>query len=549
MQIMNREIDDFFVSDPFMDEKEIKASLSQAIGLLSRAFERGGKLFIAGNGGSMADALHISGELMKSFRIKRRGFRAGSLGLQPGVPVWVLGNNPSLYSAVGNDLPERGVEFAQELFAAGQEGDVLLGISTSGKADNVQKAFMTAKEMNIQTISLTGRPGEPLSGMAGIAIMTPGEDTSRIQEYHVKVYHTLCAVIEERLFGEKGRLTGLYGSRYERFDFSKVETYSLEERKNRTDLKGLVHPEDVIHRKGVPLRTDNNESIDLLAERTVQAWKSSGPVILMMGAHLIKNGLGPLVVDLIDRGIVSLVAGNGACPIHDAELALCGGTSEKVQESLPAGRFGFAGETGIIINSAYREAYKRKIGAGEALGAILAGEIPLEEPREFPYREYSIFYSAYKCGIPATIHGTIGTDIVDQHPSSSFEAKGYASGVDFSIFAGKITKMGEGGVIVNIGGAVTQPEVLLKSVSMAANIGKPPLGITTAVFDLQEIHPDDMDDEEKPGYYRRDIKSIVVRIPEAFQGEGLYIQGDHKKTFVLYYSRIIALLGEENDRD
>jgi len=160
----------------------------------------------------------------------------------------------------------------------------------------------------------------------------------------------------------------------------------------------------------------------------------------------------------------------------------------------------------------------------------------------FPYREHSLFYSAYRKGIPFTIHGTMGTDIVDQHPNALFEAKGFASGVDFSIFADEVTRLTAGGVVLNIGGAVTQPEVLLKAVSMAANIGKAPNRITTAVFDLFDVNTADIADEERPGYYRRDIKSIVVRIPEAFNGKGFYVQGDHRETFVQFYRHLKYLL-------
>ncbi len=516
-------------------------SIGNAIALICDAFERERKLFIAGNGGSMSDALHISGELLKSFAIERKGYEGYGedvKGLQPGAPVWVLGNNPSLTSAVGNDLPEKGLGFAQELFAAGKRGDVLLGISTSGGAENVQRAFRVAKAMGIKTVSLTGTPGEPMSSLADVAIKTPGGDTAEIQEYHVRVYHAFCAEVEEQLFGEGGRLTGPYGTSFGLFDFSKIKTYSLSERENRTDLSRLVLPESI------PPQKSKNPQIAHLAEQTNRARKRGLPVIVMMGAHLIKNGLSPLLIDLLERGCVSLVACNGACPIHDVELAFCGGTSESVPEALPQGKFGFANETAEIVNGSYLEAFKRNMGAGEALGAVLAGDVPLGE-QSFPYREHSLLYAAYKRKIPVTVHATIGTDIVDQHPSANFEAKGRSCGTDFLIFAEKITHLEKGGVIIDIGGAVTQPEVLLKATSMAANVGKAPRGITTAVLDLFDVDLGDIDDEEKPGYYRRDIKSVVVRIPKAFGGRGLYIQGNQKDTFVALYSHLKYLMESE----
>jgi len=516
--------------------KSCEEPLSASVDLIASVFEKGGTLFLCGNGGSMSDALHISGELLKGFRIERRSYRKSSLGLQSGVPVWVLGNNPSLYSAAGNDLAAPSLEFAQELFAAAREGDVLLGISTSGRAKNVCNAFTAASEIGVRRISLTGMPGEPLAGMADVAIKAPGRDTAAVQEYHQKIYHALCSALEERLFGETGSMTGPYGSRYARFDFSPIVTYSISERENRTDLERLVHP------PAVKPAASSDSAVRRIARACVESRRAKRPVILMTGAHFIKNGLGPLVIDLLDRGILTHVAGNGACPIHDVELALCGGTSERVPEALPRGRFGFARETAAIVNGAYREAWRRRLGAGEAVGAVLAGELRLEEEWEFPYREHSVFYNAYRLGIPATVHGTIGTDIVDQHPGASFSAKGAACGTDFAILAQAACRMTDGGVVIDVGGAVTQPEVLLKAVSMAANTGKPPKGIVTAVFDFLPADPRDVRDENKPGYYRRDLKSVVVRIPEAFGGEGHYVQGDQRRTLPDLYAHIRYLL-------
>ena len=552
-------VDDLVANKPDLASERV--CLNGAVRMICSAFERGAKLFIAGNGGSMSDALHISGELLKAFRIERRGFCESTLGLQPGVPVWVLGNNPSLASAVDNDFEAQGLVFAQELFAAGCEGDVLLGISTSGGAVNIRQAFTAASEMGIATISLTGRPGRPMSDLADLAIKTPGADTAEIQEYHILVYHTLCTCIENLLFGESGSFGGPYRSLYELFDWSEIKSHSILERNNRTEIEGLVAP------GSITAAESRNEDIALVARETVQAHRAGLPVVFMMGAHLVKNGLAPLLVDLIECGIVSLIACNGALPIHDMELALCGGTSEKVAENLPVGRFGFAAETGFLINGAYLQAHRRKMGAGQAMGGVIAGDIELGsdggsgQPADrwgaarwdatrmfngsrpqFPFKDHSILHSAYRNRVPVTVHATIGTDIVDQHPGADFAAKGYASGVDFSIFVSQVTRMTTGGVVIDIGGAVTQPEVLLKAVSMAANVGRAPKQIVTAVFDLFEADLSAVKDENKPGYYRRDIKSIVVRIPAAFGGRGYYIGGDHRKTFVDFYANVKYLL-------
>jgi len=536
------------------NKKSPNNEIIRVIDLLTDVFLNGGKLFVAGNGGSMADALHISGELLKSFRIKRRtehistqppGRDSASavtdspISLEPAVPVWVLGANPSLSSAVRNDFPEPNMELAQELFAAGRNGDALIGISTSGNAANIINAFRTAKIIGIKTIALTGIPGEPLSSLADNAICAEGKDTADIQEHHIVIYHKICTGIEEKLFGTNGFLAGSFSQTfkdYPRFDFSKAKTYPLLKRQNRSSIKNMKNPGKV-----KPSRSENSE-IQLLAEKTVKAHKNGLPVIVMMGAHLIKNGLGPLLNDLMKRKVISITGVNGACPIHDTEIAYCGRTSETVSEALPRGKFGFAWETGEILNTAYKEALIRDIGAGTALGAVIAGDIKAGRHIDFPYRHLSVFYNAYKEHIPITIHATMGTDITDQHPNVSFMAKGYASGIDFAIFAEMITHLNRGGVIIDIGGAVTQPEVLLKSVSMAANISLPPKNITTAVFDLFRFNREDMDNEEKPDYYRRNIKSIVVRIPAAFNGKGIYIEGNQKETFMEFYSAVKYLL-------
>ena len=290
-------------------------AINNARDLLTDVFLNGGKLFVAGNGGSMADALHISGELLKSFRIKRRIEYSSAghtpetaftlpAGLEPAVPVWVLGINPSLSSAVRNDFPQPHMELAQELFAAGRNGDALIGISTSGKAANIINAFKTAKMIGIKTIALTGIPGKPLSDLANIAVRAEGSDTASIQEHHIVIYHKLCSGVEEKLFGDNGFLSGTFSQSfkdYPRFDFSKIKTYSILKRQNRSSIKNTQYPDNI-----QPSKSKSSE-ITLLAEETVKAYKNKMPVIFMMGAHLIKNGLGPLLNDLMKRKIISII--------------------------------------------------------------------------------------------------------------------------------------------------------------------------------------------------------------------------------------------------
>ena len=196
--------------------KSIISHLIQSYMLIVNCFDNGGRLFLCGNGGSFADSLHISGEMLKSFQRNRklrqedqRKFLALPEGkvladaLEYGLPVIVLGLNHSLKSAIENDIPVPHIGFAQELFALGKKDDVLLGISTSGNAQNVIYAMTTAKAIGIETIGLTGQGGGKLAQMVDIPIRVPASSTHLIQELHLQVYHTLCAIVEAHYFKEK----------------------------------------------------------------------------------------------------------------------------------------------------------------------------------------------------------------------------------------------------------------------------------------------------------------------------------------------------------
>jgi hypothetical protein len=204
------------------------------------------------------------------------------------------------------------------------------------------------------------------------------------------------------------------------------------------------------------------------------------------------------------------------------------------------------------INSALSVGNGQKLGCGEALGKMICDEGFRDEvlslaakedsPRAFAHPELSVLTGCYKNDIPFTVHVGIGTDVTDQHPSFDGQAKGGCSGRDLLIFTNETAKLTNGGLVLNIGSAVTGPEVLLKAVSMAANTGNAPNNILTADFDLRCSTPDQMTDESSQGYYFRDQKSVVTRIPEAFGGKGLYIQGNQKQTFPLLYRMIIDKL-------
>ncbi|MBW7991880.1 MAG: hypothetical protein FVQ84_17930 [Planctomycetes bacterium] len=338
-----------------------------------------------------------------------------------------------------------------------------------------------------------------------------------------------------------------YDGKYNIFDINKINTYPLSTRSNKVTLDDLKRPGD-IDNVAIDLPDKICSDIETIARAIVSCRKSGKPVVLFTGAHLIKNGLGPLLADLVKRGLVSLVAGNCATAIHDFELAMIGQTSENVPDALGKGRFGMAYEF-AYINHALSIGNENKLGCGESLGKTICDEdfrsrvldsvAKDNSPCSFSHPQVSVLAACYENNIPFTVHVGIGTDVIDQHPSFDGQAKGGCSGRDFLIYTNEIAKFINGGVILNIGSAVTGPEVLLKAVSMAANAGTVPNNIITADFDLRGHEPTAMSNESKEGYYFRDQKSILTRIPQGFNGKGFYIQGDQKQTFPLLYKKIV----------
>lgn len=327
-----------------------------------------------------------------------------------------------------------------------------------------------------------------------------------------------------------------YSGRYRFFDFSTIRTYPISQRRNKLTADDLVWPEQV--RAQAP---DVREDIRHVAEHIVRAREEGGHVFWMMGAHSLKLGHAPLIIDLIRRGLITLLATQGAGAIHDFETALIGETSEDVPDALPDGLFGMAHETGHYINAALARGNRVGIGFGEAMAQMILGQLLSTGPR-FAHPDWSVLASAYSAGIPVTVHATIGTDITDQHPNFDGEAKGGCSGRDFGIFAAYVMELA-GGVVLNIGSAVTLPEVLLKAVSMAANVGRPPKGLVTADFDIRPADPANEADPSTPDYYFRDVKSVVVRIPRAFGGHGHYVQGNFADTIPQLWTALDRMCG------
>ena len=228
-------------------------------------------------------------------------------------------------------------------------------------------------------------------------------------------------------------------------------------------------------------------------------------IIWGLGAHVIKTGLSPVLIDLMERGFVSALATNGAGIIHDFELALSGGTSEDVEEALGPGRFGMAEETGRLLNGAINDGVGRGLGIGQAVGARLREMGP-------PHEALSIVAAADRLAVPLTVHVAIGTDIIHMHPDASGAALGEGSLRDFRYFVSNVARL-EGGVFLNCGSAVVLPEVFLKAVALARNRGASLEGLTTVNLDFTRLY--------------RPQTNVVTR-PVAGIGRGYSLVGHHE---------------------
>jgi len=312
---------------------------------------------------------------------------------------------------------------------------------------------------------------------------------------------------------------------YKSIDLRKVKTYPLSQRRNLVTLDDLILPE-----QEPPLFI--HADLGQIVTAIINARQNNKPVIWMMGAHVIKSGLGPLIIDLIQKGFITHIAGNGAVAIHDFELALIGETSEDVATSIEDGTFGMAEETGALIHQALREGARDGLGYGESLGRFIA-------ENAFPHRDISVLYNAWIAGIPMTLHVTIGTDIIHQHPDCDFGILGAASGEDFKIFCQSVSQL-DTGVFLNFGSAVTGPEVFLKAVSITRNLGDTVQGFTTANFDLFPLEGNYHlpISQEHPEYYYRPRKNIINR-PTTLNGQGYHIQGNHRDTIPNLHHEIL----------
>ncbi|MGC8758543.1 MAG: hypothetical protein ACP5UT_03540 [Bryobacteraceae bacterium] len=307
-------------------------------------------------------------------------------------------------------------------------------------------------------------------------------------------------------------------------DFSALSTIPLADRGGKVRIEHMAAP----HRRGASLgewlerlpRLLAAESLRAVVAAIVEARRRGRAILWGLGGHVVKCGLAPVFVDLMDRGFVTALAMNGATSIHDFEIGLAGATSEDVEAVLPDGRFGSAEETGRLMNEAIAAAARDGIGMGEALGAALDRLAPAQ------FAPFSLLLQAWRRSVPVTVHVALGTDTPHTHPAASGAAIGAASHQDFRLFCSLVRGIHDGGVYVNVGSAVVLPEVFLKAVSVVRNLGFPLVGFTTANFDFIQ-------------HYRPRL-NVVERPHARSGGAGHSITGHHEILVPL----VAALLAE-----
>jgi len=311
-------------------------------------------------------------------------------------------------------------------------------------------------------------------------------------------------------------------SKYKQIDVAKVKTISIKGRKSKVTPKDFANPIDAQHASfqdfidSLPHILIADDLRDLVND-ILRARKNNKPVILMMGAHVVKVGLSPIIIDLLNRGIITHVAMNSAAAIHDVETAIWGKTSEDVAVNLMDGTFGMSKETGDFINLALTKGWKESdAGYAETLGK----KIIAVKPRN---RSLSILAACYELDVPVTVHAAIGTDIIHQQATMDGAATGELSYRDFKVFVNSIKNLINGGVVLNFGSAVIMPEVFLKALTVARNLGYKTKGFSTANFDMIRQYRPQMN---------------VVERPTQKSGRGYNFTGHHEIMFPLLAAMI-----------
>jgi hypothetical protein len=315
----------------------------------------------------------------------------------------------------------------------------------------------------------------------------------------------------------------IYENNLRPISLDEVTTYPLASRPSKVALDDFAKPvseesslQDFLSSLPNILAVQNLRSVAAAIRRARELKK---PIIWGIGGHVIKTGLAPIIIDLMTRGYVTAIAGNGSVLVHDAEIAMVGSTSEDVDATLGEGAFGGADETGKLLNGAASDGARDGLGLGEAMGrALLALNLK--------HADYSLLCAAYEAKVPFTAHVTIGGDIVHFHPTADGGALGATSFTDFRLLAELVRRMDGGGVYLNIGSAVTLPEVFLKCVTLVRNLGHPLTDITTANFDFIQSY--------------RPLTNVVRRPTANGVGRGYSITGHHELMIPLLAAEIIC---------
>ena len=316
-------------------------------------------------------------------------------------------------------------------------------------------------------------------------------------------------------------------TKWEPISLENIQTYPLKSRDSKVTVKdfGKAWTPGGSMREWIKSLPGILAAQDILnvSECIVNAVKNKKMVILGMGAHPVKVGLNPVIIDLMERGIINAIAMNGAGIIHDSELAMAGHTSEDVDARLGTGIYGMAEETGRLLNMAIKDGAAENMGMGEAIGRMLVKE-------NFKYNRFSILARASDLNIPVTVHVAMGTDTIHYHPEADGAAIGKTTHLDFRIFAGLVSKM-DGGVFINLGSAVIIPEVFLKALTLSRNLGFNVNNFTTLVMDFIKSY--------------RPMTNVFHR-PTQGGGQGFSITGHHEIMFPLLAAAVIEGLNENN---
>lgn len=307
-------------------------------------------------------------------------------------------------------------------------------------------------------------------------------------------------------------------------DMSAVTTYPLQDRINKISVHDFATlPESEINLsaflESLPKILKAPDFLSLVDD-IVAAYQHKKPVIVMMGGHVIKCGLSPLLIALAKLGVITGFAFNGASSIHDFEIALIGETSEDVSAYLQTGKFGMWEETGQLMNTAIQHAADTGIGMGEALGKQLI-------EMDAPYNTYSLLAAGVQHDVPITVHVAIGTDIIHQHPSANGAAIGAASFTDFQLLTALVPDLEGGGVVLNLGSAVILPEVFLKALTIARNLGHTVSHFTAANFDMHQQY--------------RPVENVVKR-PTEMGGKGYTFTGHHELMIPFLVQAVLSRL-------